>query len=433
MRRRARRRADRAPSCAPAVSPWARLCAASRSAWLAAPPAWLAAPSSSASCAGELLLLLGRHLVDLVARASFEVLLGLLRVAVRVGLGLAGRGPRQAAAERRQRRGALLVRRVELGAHAASIEPSLARLASSSSGFRAAAGRGRAAPWRAGFADRRRRRPFLELLGQLVEALGLGLRLLADLRAWAIDRVLRVRDEHDRARAASTRHEGHDRGPAREARPEQVRGRARSAARGRAAGGGRSGRLGGLVDRRRPSPAIVVRGPSVGAGRRRGRERDGERQRARGAVAEPPSGSTAIAVSPRDGRALDDRDEQGERADDRDARQPTAGADSSGQEPGEGPEDELGDEHRGEHDPGAAHDAPQPQAPPVRARAPERTARRSGSSGPSIATRGSTGTNGGVGLHRRIARRGTGAEPVMLGHSCACADAAGWDASGASG
>ncbi len=60
-----------------------------------------------------------RHLVELARPSSSRSSLGLLRVAVPVRVGLAGRGARQGAAQRRQRRRPLLVGRVDLGADVA--------------------------------------------------------------------------------------------------------------------------------------------------------------------------------------------------------------------------------------------------------------------------------------------------------------------------
>ena len=249
--------------------------------------------------AGELALLLGRQPVELVAEV-LEVVVRLLRIPVRVRLGLAGRGARQRPAERGQRRGALLVGGIDLGAHVCLDRPeagevrvevvrALAQLAREIAQLL-----GQSRPRILGIATLVR-----EVLGDPVDPLGLSFCSLADLLLLGDHRVLWVRQERDRHEEKS-RQQGDRRRLPREPRPEQAGRRRADRAQGVAAlAADESVGLGGLVDRsgRRRAPRSSSAGPT----------RPGKATASSSALdtrsPSAPSASTASAVSPIRGRA----------------------------------------------------------------------------------------------------------------------------------
>ena len=202
---------------APAVSPWARLWAASWSAVAAAPLGAAGGGLLLGELPGEVRLLLAGHLVELVAQVA-QVLLRLLRVAVRVGALLPGRRARERAAQRGQRRGALLRRRVDLGADVALDRAELGEVHVEVA---------RTIPELAGEVAEllRQPRPRVFGVGALVlELLAPGRRAARPAPArprvpgvLRDDRVLRVRDEQDRGEEQHGEHR-RDRRPPREPR-----------------------------------------------------------------------------------------------------------------------------------------------------------------------------------------------------------------------
>ena len=338
---------------------------------------------------GEGRALLGRHLVELLAELV-EVLLGLLGIAALVRVGLAGRGPGQRTAERGHRRGPLLRRRVDLGAHrgldrseAGQVHVELVRPVAQLTGEVAQVlGQSRARILGVGALR-------LELVGEVVEALGLLVRGLADLSLLGDRRVLRVRDEQH-GRKQERGDDRRDRRLAREPRPEQV---LRRAPKGRNGIGtlapDEAVGLGGLVDWAIGRHGI---GLDEAFGRRAGRRREADREleRAGDAVAQPTLGVECERGLTQRRTGADDGDEPAHRADDRDGRSGDRRP-FDGHEPRDGPQHELGHHIAAS----ASHVRRTIRRTHRRRRCearPARTASSAGSSGPSMTPRGSTGT-----------------------------------------
>ena len=314
---------------------------------------------------GQVRALLGCHLIELFSE-SIEVFLCLLRVAVLVGVGFAGRRPREGAAQRRHGRRALFGGRVDLRSDArldrsqlGEIDIELVRAVAQLTG-QVTQVLGQARPRVLGV-----RALGFELLGKLVESFGLLVRRLAHLALLGDRGVLGVRDEQDRGQE-ERRDRGGDGRLAGEPGSEQVR-------RGAAQGGNGIGTLaadetvglGGLIDGSRVHDESAVGLLRFGGRPGRGREPDRQLERARDAIAELRFHVDRECRLAKRRSGADHRNQQGHGADDRDGgpgdRRPL-----EGYEPGNGPEDEFCDQDGRQREPRAANDPADPEASPVR-------------------------------------------------------------------
>ena len=286
---------------APAVSPWARLWAASLSAVPAAPSACDAVASSSASCRARSRRCSGVSLVELVAEL-LQVLARLLRVAVAVRLGLAGGGAREGRGSRTSAR----PRAARWPGRSGPGGPSRRRRGGRGSrrgrsGGPATGARDRAAPGPAGSVDRSRPRPSRSSSSATRSSLlGLPVCGLPDLRLLGDDRVLRVRDQDHG--------DQQDRRDERRPRPAGARTAVRTVRAGpSAARPARRGAGAGRTDRSRPPRRQGPGRPSAAPRPRPAPPRPGTPRRAPGRSRHDrpgrPSASTASAVSPSCGRA----------------------------------------------------------------------------------------------------------------------------------
>ena len=212
--------ADRAP----AVSPWARLWAASRRAVAAAPSAPEAVDSISASCRASSRCCSGVVISSSSSPSSSRSSCGLLRVAVAVGVRLAGRGPRQRSASDVSDDARCSVAGSIWARTSLSMAPESRRFAASSPGLFA-----QLAGEFAQFLGELRRGSSVvlalgvEVVGEVVEPVGLAVGGVAHLALLGDDRVLRVGEDQDRHEQERWPRRVASAGRPRPARPEQGR------------------------------------------------------------------------------------------------------------------------------------------------------------------------------------------------------------------
>ena len=199
-----------------------------------------------------------------------------------------------------------------------------------------------------------------QVVGHLIEPGRLPGRRFTHLLLLGDDGVLRVGEEDDRHQEQEP-DEPDGGGSAREPRSEQVDRR----------GPQRGDRVepltsdepvgvGRLVDARMDVGSVVVV-----ARRGRGREHHGQLERARHAIAEPRLrvyGEGRLAEA---GAGADARDQPAGQRDQRDGRADEPGG-LQRDDPGDRPQDELGDDCRGDDQPATPDEATHPEPPPVR-------------------------------------------------------------------
>ena len=326
------------------------------------------------------------------------------------GLPVAARD--SAAAERRQRRRPLLVGRVDLGADVALDRAEPREVDVEVVGPRRAAGAARSrSSWASRVRGSSASLPLrLELLGELVESLGLPLRGLLDLLLLGDDRILRVRQEQHRDEQEQPRRAAATGRSPREPGSEQVGGRGpQSRERHRPLPADEAVGLGGLVEggpsQGRASPSATPSGsgrPMPGSRPpARGRSRPGRRGRPRRRPRAPSRRATA-------GRG---RRRPASRARRRAGwRRRRSAPHGDGDEPGDGPQDELRDDDAA---PGRSRPDGRCGAATAGGGAARRPARTASSAGPAGRRGRAAGSGGMYSAHgrrglagaRRVGRR----------------------------